>query len=139
MKHVLAFGASLTEGYHNGGYDFHPYTIRLEQLLKTKGEFMVWNYGISGQTTKDMIQRLPNIFKEKGSNFFSAAIILGGTNDLWERTPEKTIVNLYKLHSIMISNGLISFAVTLPELKFEGDPEFKWLTETRNIVNHQLM
>ena len=30
---VLAYGDSLTAGYHDGGYGFYPYACRLSRLL----------------------------------------------------------------------------------------------------------
>lgn len=34
---ILCFGDSLTEGYYSFGLHFHPYTIKLKQLLRAAG------------------------------------------------------------------------------------------------------
>ena len=100
---LLAFGDSLTEGFIGWG-DFHPYSIRLQQLLLEHFSdpskvmvrslapssvcpqlfFKVSQFGISGETVPEMVYRLPGILKEKESirAKYSHVVILGGTNDL---------------------------------------------------------
>lgn len=119
MKRILCFGDSLTEGLVGGGFSngFKPYTIRLGELLGDSYE--IANYGDSGEGTKSMVSRLPEVLN--GSVNFEYAFILGGTNDLCNRPVSFIVNNLQSLHDCCASRGVKSFALAIPEMKYAGD------------------
>lgn len=85
---VLLFGDSLTKGFLDHGTRFHPYAIKLKQLLdasfthsSTHVNVYVEEYGLSGDTTKRMASRLADILHASNSTY-DLACVLGGTNDL---------------------------------------------------------
>lgn len=81
----LALGDSLTEGYYNYGGDFHPYTIQLQHRFDTMNpavvlqyfgmdsdtdvKFKVFNSGVSGETTEDMLPRLEYLLRSDQGYF----------------------------------------------------------------------
>ena len=82
---ILAFGASLTEGYYANGFCFHPYTIRLGQLLRTiQSNVDINNAGVSGEAvlSPTMLPRLKQLLSSAPSNqSYDWVLILAGTND----------------------------------------------------------
>jgi lysophospholipase L1-like esterase len=85
---ILAFGASLTEGYYAGGLQFHPYTIRLGQLLRSLFLTVdINNAGVSGEAvlSQTMLPRLKQLLSSSssaGNNHYDWVLILAGTNDI---------------------------------------------------------
>src|SRR6185437_6906016 len=60
QKTMVCLGDSLTAGY--GAPAGHSYTDYLQHLLDSRGyHYRVLNMGISGDTTKDAVARLPNV------------------------------------------------------------------------------
>jgi lysophospholipase L1-like esterase len=85
----LAFGASLTEGYFNGGRNFHPYAEQLEvcidrrlQELQYGNQVWIHQFGKSGECTTNMIPRLWDILCKSKSCPYNFVCIIAGTNDL---------------------------------------------------------
>lgn len=81
---ILAFGASLTEGYHSNGLRFHPYTIRLGQLLRSSHPTVnIDNAGVSGEAVLDstMLSRLKILLSSANNQPYHWVLILAGTND----------------------------------------------------------
>jgi len=99
---ILAFGASLTEGYYAGGLQFHPYTIRLSQLLRSSFPTVdINNAGVSGEAilSQTMLPRLKQLLSSpSANNHYDWILILAGTNDTM-RDQEKAarIFESYKL------------------------------------------
>jgi lysophospholipase L1-like esterase len=93
---------------------FTPYTYRLQALIGQKVK--VVNAGKSGDTTDDMMVRLPEIQTKP----VGLAIIFAGTNDVTPQhvSAENITTNLEKLHSAFWSRGAFSVAITLPALSW---------------------
>jgi len=125
----LLFGDSLTEGFYNRGLKFHPYSVRLAQLLDPE-KYVIKNHGISGEETSEMVTRFEMLIS---GNEFSYAIILGGTNDMGERNAKGTFNNLKKMYEAAKKKGVIPFAVTVPE--HHQELVFEWLTDVRSTIN----
>ncbi|GLC37016.1 hypothetical protein PLESTB_001401300 [Pleodorina starrii] len=115
---ILAFGDSLTEGYHNYGFNFHPYSNKLSELLAGNGySAKVHQRGISGErVVGGMDRRLPTLlqqFERKGVHF-SWVIILGGINDLgYGADPNAVYAGLQSLYAACHSHGARVLALTV--------------------------
>eukprot|EP01112_Ceratiomyxa_fruticulosa_P002887 TRINITY_DN1322_c0_g1_i1.p1 TRINITY_DN1322_c0_g1~~TRINITY_DN1322_c0_g1_i1.p1 ORF type:complete len:197 (+),score=32.31 TRINITY_DN1322_c0_g1_i1:219-809(+) len=131
---ILAFGDSLTEGYYRFGRKFHPYTIKLQELLDKHypSLFETVNYGVSGERTSSMVRRIKTIQIEN----LKYAIVLGGTNDLHLGIPADICDNLAQIHNYLREKGVISIAVTIPETFAEG--KFQHIALNRNETNRLL-
>lgn len=144
---VLCFGDSLTEGFCKNGTEFCPYADRLEQRLKAEAESTasrpprVIEAGCSGETTSEMVERLPELLESLASTLavVDAVVILGGTNDLPSEEPELIFQNLARLHEVAHHSGAITGVLTLPELRQPGAraAEGQW-AEKRLEVNRLL-
>ncbi|MGH9585885.1 MAG: arylesterase [Acidobacteriaceae bacterium] len=78
QKTIVCFGDSLTAGY--GAPAGHSYPDYLRQLLDSRGyHYRVLNMGISGDTTKDAVSRLPNVLAAHPA---IAVVELGGNDAL---------------------------------------------------------
>jgi lysophospholipase L1-like esterase len=123
-QYFLAFGDSLTEGYYRMGYQFHPYTEKLEELLARDGHSIgVVNRGISGETTFQMAKRLDELLKR--SLKFDYVCILAGTNDLADDSESAASIfeRLQKLYTTTLSAGAKLIVVTIPQAAFDRDHE----------------
>lgn len=92
---ILAIGDSLTAGYYQGGFRFHPYSQRLTALFSSiEKPVHIDTEGISGEkVVPSMVDRLEKILRQTNGYAYDFVIILGGTNDLgWNRSAE-TIFN----------------------------------------------
>ena len=78
---------------------------------------MVVEYGNAGEETYDMYQRCQKILKLNEQNQFKIAIILGGTNDVGDKSskPEIIFKNLKNIHELCINNGMLTICLTIPE------------------------
>ncbi len=74
---VLCFGDSLTEGYHNFGRQFSPYTLVLEEL-----GYAVENHGVSGERCRSIRSRLSSRLARDPAETFDHSVLLAGTNDV---------------------------------------------------------
>lgn len=71
-KSLIGFGDSLTWGYYCSGKKNHPYSIKLNSLLKQNNlNYEAINFGVNGETTEEMEKRLfeqfEPIFSVKGN------------------------------------------------------------------------
>ncbi|GFR40616.1 hypothetical protein Agub_g1197 [Astrephomene gubernaculifera] len=124
-KYLLAFGDSLTEGYYNYGTRFHPYSLKLQQLLDENGyNVKVSERGLSGERVVDdqpdsgMVVRLPKLLDysaAEGRNF-SWVVILGGINDIgWGADPYTVFTGLQSLYDTSRRHGARVLALTCLE------------------------
>jgi len=110
---VLAFGDSLTLGMIIDSTN-RPYGSRLADLLGVPPE-SVTTSGRAGQLTRDMAQRLHHELQLRRFKPFTHVVILGGTNDLREGLPPKTVVgHLTLLYNMVRASGAKCVAVTIP-------------------------
>ena len=91
---VLGFGDSLTKGLiinkQNRGRSHLPYINELRKKISMHNSYyrddsnssFILEVGISGETTSEMVQRLPLELNKLSKNL-SIVLILGGTNDLF--------------------------------------------------------
>ena len=144
---ILCFGDSLTAGYYNEGNAFHPYSIRLRELLKDSNIDYI---GLSGYTSDEM---LSTIDKEIITDYidisgcglriqlkkkqYDLCIILAGSNDVADNElPDPIISDIFKLHEIVHEMGTKSIALTIPKIKFENCDEN--ITNIRKKINKAL-
>jgi acyl-CoA thioesterase-1 len=79
---IVCFGDSLTAGYRASAG--HSYPDYLQQLLDSHGyHYRVLNMGISGDTSKDGVERLPNVLAAHPG----IAIVEFGGNDVLRGLP----------------------------------------------------
>jgi lysophospholipase L1-like esterase len=85
---VLVFGASITQGFWDtkGGWvqrlRSHYDTIKTQDISKEDEYPDIFNLGISGNTTKDVLNRLQNETKARITNKSNSAIVFSiGTNN----------------------------------------------------------
>jgi len=121
---VICFGDSLTMGSRDTG---HSYPGVLESLLKGAGHNLtVKNEGIWGDTSTEMLTRLPRVIAEHArSGRVAFILILSGTNDILRRfgTTSQIVARVRQLHSIA-GNAPYTPQVgilTLPPLKAAPD------------------
>jgi tRNA A22 N-methylase len=118
----------LTHGYHFRGYKQHPYSIKVNELLKAnnhnyevislfKIQPKVFEHGKNGEVTKNMFERAKEIFQNDSN--YKCVIILGGTNDLaYKLTGEEIFQNLKEIHQFFLNKGIPTVCVTIPENVF---------------------
>lgn len=154
-KHILCFGDSLTNGYYNHGRNYHPYSIKLKQLMNSNSQtrYDILTSGKTGEMAHEsMNHRLPQVLGN--SSRFDWAIILAGTNDvahvknfgdddsfmnqlisIWAPKIFKDIINL---HEDAYRYGSRTVLLTIPESAYESWPQFKVLWIMRKRINQQL-
>ncbi|EFC39933.1 predicted protein [Naegleria gruberi] len=93
---ILALGDSLTKGYYNNGFSYHPYANRLSFLLTNK--YHVEPFGENGEETQEMKERLDQILDYYAKDAFKGVIIIGGTNDLASYSSDMIIENLIGMY-----------------------------------------
>ena len=109
---IVCFGDSLTAGY--GTEAGQSYPDYLQASLDTRGyHYRVVNEGISGNTTKDGLDRLDSILVLKPS---ITIVEFGGNDGLRGLRIEDTRANLDKIISNLKANGtqVIIAGITLP-------------------------
>ncbi len=127
---ILAFGASLTEGLCSDGCLFHPYTIRLTQLLRSSySQVNVINAGVSGEAvlSTTMLPRLRQLLASTpNTEKFDWVLILAGTNDtMRDQRPARTVYDGYKLLvEECHKHGARVLSMTLPETIFPTETPF---------------
>lgn len=104
---ISALGDSLTFGYGVDKNQSYP------TLLAQKSGWTVDNDGISGDTTSDVLQRLPTILAKNPK-----LVLLGvGGNDVLRRTdPELTKANLLKIVGDLQSKAIAVVLIAQPHL-----------------------
>ena len=80
---IVAFGDSLTFGHGVEKEDNYP--TQLERMLHVRGydHYVVKNYGVDGDTTRDGVQRLDEVWKETPE----IVILVLGANDAFQGVP----------------------------------------------------
>lgn len=109
---IVCFGDSLTAG--RGAPAGHSYPDYLQHLLDSRGyHYRVVNMGISGDTTKDGVDRLPNVLAAHPA----IAVVEFGGNDALRGLPiTATSTNLDRIVSTLQHAGVkVALAgITLP-------------------------
>ncbi|HEX3471665.1 MAG TPA: arylesterase [Silvibacterium sp.] len=109
---IVTFGDSLTAGY--GADPGHSYPDYLQQLLDSRGyEYRVINKGISGNTTKDGVNRLKDVL---AANPQIVVVEFGGNDGLRGLPVTATRTNLDQIISTLQSAGVkvVLAGITLP-------------------------
>jgi acyl-CoA thioesterase I len=109
---IVAFGDSLTAGYGADPGDSYP--DYLEKDLKTKGyDYQVINQGISGNTTKDGVDRLQDALRLKP---VLVIVAFGGNDGLRGLPIASTRKNLDQIVSTLLHSGakVVLGGITLP-------------------------
>lgn len=154
-RSILCFGDSITSGYYNHGHSFHPYSLRLSQLLNSDGrlEYYVKASGkVQEMAHGSMARRLPQVLGN--SSRFDWVIILGGTNDVAhvknfgdDDSFMNQLISVWKprivrdievLHEIAHKYGARTVLLTIPETAYEAWPNFKTLWVMRKKINQDL-
>ncbi|KAG2436801.1 hypothetical protein HXX76_006325 [Chlamydomonas incerta] len=135
--HILAFGDSLTEGYYNHGTQFHPYALKLQELLTKNGfSVKVEERGESGElVTQGMVHRLPALLRESEARGlkYSWVVILGGINDLgWDKEPAQVWAGLRQLYEAVGRHGAQVLALTCMETAYKQGDEKR--VELNNLI-----
>lgn len=109
---IVCFGDSLTAGH--GAPAGHSYPDYLQRLLDSRGyHYRVLNMGISGDTTKDGVDRLPNVLDAHPA----IAVVEFGGNDALRGLPiAATSANLERIVATLQRAGVkVALAgITLP-------------------------
>jgi acyl-CoA thioesterase I len=109
---IVCFGDSLTAGH---GVDFaQSYPAYLQADLDARGyHYRVVNQGISGNTTKDAVERLPDIVALKPA---VVVVEFGGNDGLRGLPIEDSRANLDKIVSTLKASGakVVLAGITLP-------------------------
>ena len=142
---LLAFGDSLTAGYHHSGASFSPWAPLLCKLLNVTACDHV---GMSGFTTKQLLNSLDaeEVFdvvpkawtglrrQMRTGGPYDVVLIMAGTNDLADKvTTSQLLENLVALHDVAHAQGARTVAMTIPEshaAKMVG-----WLGHARDDAN----
>jgi lysophospholipase L1-like esterase len=133
QPHLLAYGDSLTAGYHDSGYAFAPYSVSLAATLgctvDTCGASGVQVYALANaqldsSSCVDVVSQeysgLGHLLKQRAADadglpWYAAVLIMGGTNDLAAQwTAEEIMQSLRTLHERCWSHGLRTVALSVP-------------------------
>ncbi|KAJ8610818.1 hypothetical protein CTAYLR_006453 [Chrysophaeum taylorii] len=110
---VLAYGDSLTAGYHAGGFRFSPYARSLET-----SQLLCDHLGLSGWTATQMVMAgsLASTLSgaADGAFRYDLAIIMAGTNDLGSGDGEAIARQVWKLHRSAHELGVRTLGVGVP-------------------------
>ena len=109
---IVCFGDSLTAGY--GAAVGHSYPDYLQEILDSRNyRYRVLNMGISGNTTKDGVNRLPNVLAAHPT---IVVVEFGGNDGLRGLPIAATRANLDQIISTLQSAGIkVALAgITLP-------------------------
>ena len=124
---VLMFGDSLVEGV--GATEGNTLPEQLGKLLGVS----ILNYGVSGDTTRDALKRLPEALAVQPK----VAIVLLGGNDFLKKIPrEETFQNLEKIVTSFQNQGAIVVVVGVRSGIIGGgaDEEYETLAEKTGSV-----
>merc|ERR1712137_1309458 len=130
---ALCVGDSLTEGLFRY-WEMAPYTDTLAECLGPN--WQVENAGVSGETTKEIRQRLLD-HKILRPGTCDAVLILGGTNDLSELSGKQIADNLRSLHQLACEHNANCqvFMLSIPQMRV-GSELFQ--EEKRMEINESL-
>jgi len=133
-KRIVAIGDSLTRGastlFHERVY--HPFTNALAVHLPRAS---VETFGVNGETTAQILDRVRNIYLSGYNKTLPAVgIVWGGTNDitLGDISPNTTLGNLIDMYEIIATKGTRCIAVTIPRAKIFNFQQEK----SRRFINH---
>lgn len=130
---LLAYGDSLTAGYHSYGHLFSPYAEGFaDALLQSDVYCHIWVCGLSGWTAAGMVEArnaralkdhvdrtgmgVRAILEDKGP--FDAVLVMAGTNDLAHCPEPVELLNSIKaLHQVCHDFGVPTIAFTIPPSK----------------------
>ena len=139
---LLAFGDSLTEGFFDGGRNFHPYSLQLEKCIDkhyseraVEKEAIIHQVGKSGEKTSEMIPRLQSILARSSDSPYDFVCILAGTNDLSLRDSGDDIFGrIRQLYDLVLDHGeeTILVAITIPRSYYVTQ------VKRRSIVNQKI-
>lgn len=112
---IVAFGDSLT--YGNGTSEELSYPAVLSKLIK----HAVVNAGVSGETTAEGLERLPDVLEEQHPKL--VLLCLGGNDMLRKLDPAAMESNLRSMIQIIRAHGSSVVLIGVPEPKlFSGPP-----------------
>ncbi|UJR31714.1 hypothetical protein I4U23_019194 [Adineta vaga] len=127
---ILAFGDSLTEGFHFAGFRFHPYAIKLAELVRNHCE---WVYDgspdrpqievkSSGRSNECVLSGMLDRFRKTLSDaveeghYYRWIIILGGIHDLaYGIKPETIFDGLRQMYQLAYEHGANLVIMTINE------------------------
>jgi len=127
---LLAYGDSLTAGFHSGGRRFAPYGEALSTSLAPGLAADIWVCGLSGLTALEMLQMtdspqvydvctrsgkgIRRILMDEGP--FDLAIVMAGTNDLGkgESPVPRIAADVQALHEACHSVGVRTAMLSVP-------------------------
>ena len=128
---ILAFGASLTEGYYFDHVHFHPYTNRLAQLFQLSSKPVdIDNAGVSGEAilSTTMLPRLQHLLASAVAEKkkFDFILLLAGTNDTMrdQERAQKVFDGYQRLINECHQHGARILSMTLPEASLPKDSPF---------------
>ena len=126
-RRILAFGASLTEGYYSDGLQFHPYTIRLSHLLHSLNQSIeIDNAGVSGEAilSPTMLPRLKELLSKNSKYDFM--LLLAGTNDTMR--DQQFASRIFEGYQLLINEchkySIHVLCMTLPETSVPLDSPY---------------
>lgn len=138
---ILALGDSLTEGFYDGGRNFHSYSIMMKKELEEKlpdgKEIYMQQAGVSGAYTSGMIRHLEHYLNPKTGPPFDVVCILGGTNDLsLDDSPEEIFSRIKRLYDMSLEHNpaAILVPITIPQ-SFFRDSNY---VATRSAINQMI-
>lgn len=86
--------------------------------LKSLTEVSIYNYGNSGESSAQILARLPAILAQHDSEF---VLIMAGTNDVIAGTPTSAIIaNLQRMTNLAKAAGRTPIVGTIPPLSFSS-------------------
>ena len=142
---ILAFGDSLTAGYHKQGTAFAPWAPLLCRLL---GAAVCDHVGFSGFTTGQLVESMdmkaatdvvprawPGLrHKLRTAGPYDVVLILAGTNDLADQvTPAQLVRNLSVLHEAAHAAGARTVCMSIPDS--HAATKVTWLMKLRGESN----
>ena len=125
---ILAFGDSLTAGVGASAADSYP-----EVLARYTGITVV-NAGISGETTAEGLQRLPQVIAENSPRLL---LLLEGGNDILRNVDYQQIqANLDQMIQLAQNAGVQVVLIAVPEKKLlsKSAPFYSELAEKYDLV-----
>ena len=112
MHHCLRFlaiGDSLTCGYHNNGFSFHPYSQHLSHLFSLEHiPILINQKGVAGEVVvPSMVKRAETLLLNESNPDYDWVIVLGGTNDLAQGRTSENIFNqgLKLIYDMVLQTG----------------------------------
>ncbi|KAK0660848.1 SGNH hydrolase-type esterase domain-containing protein [Cercophora samala] len=144
---ILCFGDSLTAGYSYLGSSYHPYHIKMDQMLAMAFpdyEIITVEEGECGDVVRNgflpRIQEcLPPAKQKDDKPPYDWVVVLGGTNDIAFRIPPQEIFKkLTEVWDVPLRRGCKVLALTVPDVV--GDSKFKTKGDTdRQVLNELIM